>query len=281
MSITKTSLLPSRKRLQWPSRSICERSSQQNLYLFSILLLSQTFHPCQTKKAALSSLFYYFLNIGILVFSFLCPVILAFVFSFVVSFLGSMPPGPSNLAVFHMALNKHSKAGFWMAFGASLPELPYSFLAVLAIQYVSAFQSFSRWLEVAAMIVLLTVGTYILFFQKEKNLDDEDSSERWRLHPFWKGMLVAIFNPLLVGFWLVVSQLGVSLKCLNVHDPYEKVGFVMGTSAGAFCLLLLVVFFTDKIRQNLSPKFLLYVNKGIGGLFFALGIVQAVKSYLS
>jgi threonine/homoserine/homoserine lactone efflux protein len=208
-------------------------------------------------------------------------VILAFVFAFVASFLGSLPPGPSNLAVLHMALNKHSRAATWMALGASIMELPYSYLAVLAIQYVSAYQSIHIYLEVAAIVILLSVGTYILLFQKGKDIEAEDAREKWSLHPLWKGMLVAAFNPMLVGFWLVLSQLGVSWKCMNVHDPYEKAGFVLGTALGAFALLMVVVMFTNKIKQYAKPRAIFYLNRAIGGLFIVLGILQAVKSYLS
>jgi len=207
-------------------------------------------------------------------------MIVAFLYAIVASFLGSVPPGPSNLAVLHTVLNSNTKAGFRMALGAALVELPYSFLAILAIQYVSYFESVRYWLELAAAIILITAGIYIFLSHKGEDVDHTTRVERSNFPPFLKGVMVALLNPMLVGFWLVASQVGVSLDCVDPHSLPDKLGFVLGTAVGAFALLAVVTLSTKKIKEYLSPKLLHYLNQGIAIAFLAIGIVQGVKSYL-
>lgn len=207
-------------------------------------------------------------------------MIVAFLYAFVASFLGSVPPGPSNLAVLHTTLNSNIKSGLRMSLGTCLVELPYSFLAIVAIQYVSYFESVNYWLELAAAIILLTAGFYIVLSHKGENVNETSRAERLNIPPFLKGVAVALFNPMLVGFWLVASQIGVSLHCVNPHQLSHKISFVIGTSLGAFALLATVVLSTNKIKEYLSPKLLHRINLGIGFAFIVIGLVQGVKSYL-
>ena len=186
------------------------------------------------------------------------------------------------MAVLHTVLHKNTRAGLWVALGASLPELPYSFLAVMAVQYVSAYESIKPILEVGTVIALLSMGAYITFFQKKKKVDfeEEEDIKRISVHPFWKGFFVAAFNPLLVAFWLVASDFGKNIGCLDVNEPYDQLAFVVGTSLGALALLALMAVFTKKIKERLTNEHIFILTKTVGLLFVVMGVVQAVKQYL-
>ncbi len=206
----------------------------------------------------------------------------AFLFAFALSFVGSLPPGPGNLAVLHTVLNKNTRAGLWVALGASIPEIPYSFIAVLAVQYVSFFKSFNLVLEIFTATVLLVMGIYALFFQtkKETNFDKESKAESFQFHPFWKGFLIALFNPMLVAFWLVSSKMADNLGWLDPQKVEEKTAFVFGTALGAGMLLIFVAFFTRIIRDKITSKTITLINKSIGFMFLILFLVQGVKLFL-
>ena len=203
-------------------------------------------------------------------------------FAFALSFVGSIPPGPGNLAVLHTVLNKNTRAGLWVAFGASVPEIPYSFLAVLAVQYVSAFKSFNLVLEIFTASVLLIMGIYTLFFQskKEADLNKESKAESFQLHPFWKGFVIAVFNPMLVAFWLVTSKMADNLGWLDPSKFGDKAAFVLGTALGAGVLLVGVAFFTRIIRDKITNKTITLINKSIGIMFLILFAVHAIQLFL-
>ena len=97
-------------------------------------------------------------------------MIAAFAFAFVMSFWGSVPPGPCNITVLHTTLNYNSKAGIWVAFGSSVPELLYSFIALVAVHFVSAFVAIGFWLELSTAIILFVIGIYTVFFQKKARI---------------------------------------------------------------------------------------------------------------
>ena len=203
----------------------------------------------------------------------------AFLFAFALSFAGSLPPGPGNLAVLHTVLNKDTKAGLWVALGASIPELPYSFFAVLAVQYVSAFKSFNLVLEIITALVILALGIYTLAVQAKKpaDLDKLSKAESTGFHPFWKGFIIAVFNPMLVAFWLISSKMADNLGWLDPHKTGDKAAFVLGTAMGAGALLAVIALSTNKIKHRITPKTILYINKGIGIMFLVMFFIHAIK----
>jgi threonine/homoserine/homoserine lactone efflux protein len=209
-------------------------------------------------------------------------MISAFFFALVTSFWGSIPPGPSNLAVLHTVLNKNTRAGFWMSLGACIPELPYTFGAILAVQYVSAFQNFSTLFELATAIVLLAIGIYSTFFQSQKKIDLEKSTEieRFKVHPFWKGAIIGSLNPMIFAFWLVTAEVATNTGWLDTNLMSQKISFMLGSAIGALMLLILVTIFTHNIKQKLTTSITSLLNKTIGVTFILLGLVQAFKFYM-
>jgi threonine/homoserine/homoserine lactone efflux protein len=204
-----------------------------------------------------------------------------FSFTFIASFLGTVPPSPSNLAVMHTVLNRNTRAGLWLAFGASFPELPHCFLALMAIQYLSAFRTVEFAFHIMTAAVLCGIGVYILFSQYKQKIEFESypTSSKHHLHPFWKGVLIGIFNPMIFAFWLVTAGIAADSKWLNVHDISHQICFVAGAAAGAFILLALVAFFTRQIKKKLSSSMVRYFNYVIAVTFLFLGILQVLKYY--
>lgn len=207
-------------------------------------------------------------------------MISAFAFALVTSFWGSIPPGPSNLAVFHTVLNKDTKSGVWMSFGACLPELPYTLLAILAVQYVSAFSKIELLFEIITAIILVLAGIYVTFFQKKQvDLNESVEEEKLTILPFWKGALIGAFNPMIFGFWLVTADVASKTGWLELSSYLSITGFVVGAVLGALLLLIFVALFTHNIKQKLTTEITVYLNKTIGVTFILLGVVQAYKFF--
>lgn len=208
-------------------------------------------------------------------------MIALFSLTFIASFLGTVPPSPSNLAVMHTVLNRNIRAGLWLALGASLPELPHCFLALMAMRFISTFRSIEFAFHILTAFILCAMGVYIFFAQLNKKIemDDNRSLGQYKLHPFWKGVLIGIFNPMIFAFWLVTAGIAVNSKWLNVHDVSHQMCFVAGAAAGAFALLALVAFFTRQIKKKLTPDMVRYFNYGIGITFLLLGLLQVLKFY--
>jgi threonine/homoserine/homoserine lactone efflux protein len=210
-------------------------------------------------------------------------MISAFVFACIASFWGSVPPGPSNMAVLHTVLNKNAKTGIWMAMGACLPEIPYTFFAIVAVQYVNTFQTISSYFAIISAILLFSAGIFITFLQKSKPVDLDKSvrQEKLKISPFFKGAIIGSLNPMILGFWLVTAEVASKANWLDFQSSFSIVGFILGAATGALVLLILVAVFTHKIKQRLTDKVTIYLNKSIGITFILLGIIQAYKFYVS
>lgn len=210
-------------------------------------------------------------------------MISSFVFACIASFWGSVPPGPSNMAVLHTVLNKNAKTGIWMAMGACLPEIPYTFFAIVAVQYVNTFQTISSYFAIISAILLFSAGIFITFLQKSKPVDLDKSvrQEKLKISPFFKGAIIGSLNPMIFGFWLVTAEVASKANWLDLQSSFSILGFVLGATTGALLLLVLVAVFTHKIKQRLTDKVTIYLNKSIGITFILLGIIQAYKFYVS
>lgn len=205
-----------------------------------------------------------------------------------ISFLGSVHPGPVNLAVLQTTLSQSKRAGIWLALGGSLPEVAYSSLAAGGLMLLPADSDWLTWLNYAAIPIL--VGAGIAAFRQRPIVlavisgsntlgSGCDSSK----NPFLKGLALAGTNPQLLPFW---SAVWLSLRG-TMMVPMDKVAssawvFAAGTATGAFLLLLGIVWLADRYRQRvgqyLSGRWL---NRLTGWLFIGMAGGQAVRLFLN
>ena len=203
-----------------------------------------------------------------------------------ISFLGSLHPGPVNLAVLQITLAQSRRAGVWLALGGSLPEIAYSSVAAGGLMLLPADSDWLIWLNYAAILILLGAGI-AAFRQKPVALAAVATAESAYSqavavkYPFWKGMALAGTNPQLLPFW---SAVWLSLRG-TMMIPTDKLAssawvFAVGTATGAFALLLAVVWLADRYRhrvgQYLSGSWL---NRLTGALFIGMAGWQAVRLF--
>ena len=105
--------------------------------------------------------------------------------------------------------------------------------------------------------------------------------EKLKISPFLKGVIIGSLNPMILGFWLVTAEVATKANWLDLQSTFSIFGFVLGAAIGALVLLVLVALFTRKIKQRLTDKVTIYLNKSIGITFILLGTIQAYKFYVS
>jgi threonine/homoserine/homoserine lactone efflux protein len=206
-------------------------------------------------------------------------MLVLFVVVSVISFLGSVHPGPVNLAVVQTTLSQNRRAGIWLALGGSLPEIAYSVLASSGLMLLPQQSSWTTWLPYLPIPVLLGAGL-AAFRQKPVLLGQSVTGGHT---PFWKGLTLASVNPQLLPFWsavwLYLSQAMISGQMLI---PAKQIAsqwvFAGATAAGAFALLLSVAWLTDyqreRVIQYLSNS---WINRLTGAGFIGMALWQAVQ----
>ncbi len=205
-----------------------------------------------------------------------------------ISFLGSVHPGPVNLAVLQITLGQSRRAGAWLALGGSLPEVAYSSIAAGGLMLLPAGSDWLMWLNYAAIPILLGAGI-AAFRQKPMVLaavsgsDTLDSARVSSKRPFLTGLVLAGTNPQLLPFW---SAVWLSLRGTRMIPVDKAAGsvwvFAAGTATGAFALLLGIVWLADRYRQRVA-RYLSgqWLNQLTGWLFIGMAGWQAVRLFMN
>lgn len=207
-------------------------------------------------------------------------MLLLFVIVSVISFAGSIHPGTVNLAVVQTTLSQSRRAGLWLALGGSLPEIGYSALAASGLMLIPTGSVWTVVLSYISIPVLLGAGVASL---RQKPVVLNALTTAGAAYPFWKGVALGGTNPQLLPFWSAV-WLYLSRATIGAHRlvPNDQLGgqwvFALGTAAGAFGLLVGVVWLADWQRQRVvqylnGP----WLNRLTGGMFVGMGLWQLVR----
>ena len=206
---------------------------------------------------------------------------LIFFITFIISFLGSIHPGPLNLSVIQITLRKNFSLGLLMALGGIIPEIIYGYLAVEGVMIFEKYPLIFQVMKWAVVPILLIMGYLELTKKKkDKNINDyafeEITSESWQT--ISKGFFLSLFNPQLLPFWIVILVNYQNYEYLRISELSHKIWFVLGTSTGAFTLNYLYARIANVKREQIFG--LLNQNKFeqiIGWTFVGIGVFQGVK----
>ena len=206
---------------------------------------------------------------------------LIFLITFIISFLGSIHPGPLNLSVIQITLRKNLSLGLLMALGGIIPEIIYGYLAVEGVMIFEKYPIIFELMKWAVVPILLIMG-YLELTKMKKNNDineyifEEISSEKRKF--FSKGFFLSLFNPQLLPFWIVILVNYQNHNYLKISDLSDKIWFILGASTGAFILNYVYARVASMKREQIFRT--LNQNRFeqlIGWTFLGMGILQVVK----
>jgi threonine/homoserine/homoserine lactone efflux protein len=200
-----------------------------------------------------------------------------FVLVSIISFAGSLHPGTVNVAVAQTTLSQSRSAGLWQALGGSLPEFAYGGLAAGGLMLLPKNADWMEWLAYAPIPVLRGAGI-ASFYQKPVDLNHASESST-RL-PFLKGLALGGTNPQLLPFWSAVWLYLSGNMLIPEHSATSQWIFALGTSAGAFGLLVGVAWLSHRQRERITryvngP----WLNRLTGGFFIGMALWQFVRVF--
>lgn len=191
-----------------------------------------------------------------------------------ISFAGSVQLGPVNLAIMQEVLNGRRRAGLLIGAGVCLPEFIYSSFALFASAWLLKRHAVLVTLEWSIVPVMIALGILNMMRKKKQ----EEISTRGKAMDFFKGFILSSLNPQLLPFWLAILVMLNGYPFFSIVSIPEKTAFVIGTGAGEFGLISLVVWLTARHREFLLDKMKSWnLNKVFGWLFIALAAVQTIK----
>jgi threonine/homoserine/homoserine lactone efflux protein len=206
---------------------------------------------------------------------------LIFLITFIISFLGSIHPGPLNLSVIQITLRKNFSLGLLMALGGVIPEIIYGHLAVEGVMIFEKYPVIFQIMKWAVVPILLIMG-YLELTKRKKNNNindyafEEISTKKWET--ISKGFFLSLFNPQLLPFWIVILVNYQNYEYLKISELSDKIWFVLGTSTGAFTLNYVYAHIAsvkrDQIFRTLNQN---RFEQLIGWTFVGMGILQIAK----
>lgn len=195
--------------------------------------------------------------------------------AFVVSYTGSIPPGTINVSVMQLAIQKRKRAAVFMAFAASAIEFVYAGFTVQFHILLTANETLADYFRIITSVALIVLGIWNIFL-KSTSKSVIMNSEKGR-HGFLRGALLGILNPMTIPFWLAITTYLENDNLINV-DGFGFWTYLIGLSAGTFCLLVTVVALGGRFTKIADNKFL--VHKVPGLILFSIGLYFLLKLVL-
>ncbi len=185
--------------------------------------------------------------------------------------------GPAFIALIQTSIYRGFISGMQFAFGIVLSDF-----VLIALIYLGALKVFSNFehqvfVGIIGGIILILFGVYTY---RRKAKISQSSTINLPLRPanifkyVFKGFFINILNPFLIIFWLSVVSL-VSAK-YGVRSP-ELAIFFAGTLGGVFLTDTVKCLIANRIRDFLNFKVLTWINRVVGFMLMAFGVVLIVR----
>ena len=198
------------------------------------------------------------------------------ILAFIVSYIGSIPPGTINISVMQLAIRKKHQAAIFFALAAAIVELIYAGITVQFQILLTSNNSISDYLRIITSIALIGWGCGNIFSKSVARSIKVDT-KLTGLHGFLRGMMISLFNPMTIPFWLITTTYLEKEGLIEI----TSVGFWMyltGLSTGTFCFLLTVDTLGKKFTKISDNPFL--VHKLPGFILLGMGIYFLVKGMI-
>lgn len=195
-----------------------------------------------------------------------------FCLAFIISYLGSIPPGTINITAMQMAIGKQTRSGIFFALAASLTELVYAGITVRFQIYLQSRPFLTENFLIISALAMIGLGLINL----SSSTKSENVAPPIRLRGrsgFKKGVMLGLLNPLTIPFWLAVTAYFQHKNWVNL-DAANFWFYVIGISLGTFALLLSVLSLGKQFTRIADNVF--WVHKVPGLIFMAMGLYNLI-----
>lgn len=200
-------------------------------------------------------------------------ILQVFLVSFIISYLGSIPPGVANVSVVQMAIQNHKRAAIFFSLSAASVEFLYAGLTVKFQIFLKSSTQLEDYFQLITAIALVGVGILSLL-SKSKSVDIQSEEIAKGRAGLKRGIILGFLNPMTIPFWLMVTAYIQNHEVISLESTAYWV-YLIGISSGTFALLMTVLWLGNKFTRISDNQLLVHRVPGI--LLIGLGIYTLVK----
>ena len=190
-----------------------------------------------------------------------------FAIATLVSLVGTIPPATINISVMQLSITGKKKMAVGLSWGAAIIDLIYTYLSLQIHHYLNTHSEFTNYFQLVSASILFFLGLASLY-QTRKSAQVE--LRRFRIQSgFLRGVLLGLFNPLVMPFWLVTTTYLTSQGWIDLAGINEW-SFLAGVFLGEILLLLVIVRVGSKFTKVADNVWMVYIVPGLA--FMVLGM---------
>jgi len=180
--------------------------------------------------------------------------------------------GPVFFALIKTSIEKGFNAGISLAGGVMVADIFYVCLAVYGSSFLALEEKYRFPIGVTGAAILLTIGIYYLL-KKVKISYETTTSKRHYTGYFFKGLLMCLFNPSVLLYWVSVTSGVISVA--GQFDPKQIIPFFGSILLTQFSMDAIKAYYANKLRYRIKEKTIVWLNRIAGGLIiiFALNLI--------
>ncbi|WP_421830085.1 LysE family transporter [Larkinella sp.] len=194
-----------------------------------------------------------------------------FVVGWVVSFLGSLPPGVLNLTIVRVSLRQGLRAALEFALACTLIEFLYGYIAVWLTEQIAPYAFFKLLTDGFTLLLLLMLGLYYL----RKQSRPPTPADRPATSAFGLGLGLSVVNVAAFPFWLFYTVLLTRKGWVSLAGSPSVLVYVLGIALGTLTGLWFFVGVSQRLNAILATH-LHRFDRVMGWLFVGLAIIQGL-----
>jgi threonine/homoserine/homoserine lactone efflux protein len=197
-------------------------------------------------------------------------IFLAFILAFFFSFIGSIPPGAINLSIIQLGLEHRMNVAWRFA----IIEYPYAWLAVKFAEWITSSPLILDNLQLLTAVVMTLLGIFSLWPSgKSFKL-----AEQFNKSGFRRGIVLSIFNPLAVPYWLGITAYLKSQRWIYLSDAWQLQAYLAGVVLGSLAMLIAMAYLARRIALQFQQS--TWLKKVPGITLVILGLYAFIQYLL-
>jgi threonine/homoserine/homoserine lactone efflux protein len=195
----------------------------------------------------------------------------AFLIGFLISFIGSIPPGTLNLSVLQLGLEGKIKTALRFALAVAIIEYPYAWIGVVFEDWITSNPAVVENFRLITAIMMTSLGILSLLRVRKPSINPSKFSESG----FRRGIVLSILNPMAIPFWVAITAYFKAHDWIDLSTPGLVHTYVFATSVGAIALLTIFVFLANRLAPYVKDSLIVKLIPGV--ILLALGLYAFAK----